>query len=203
MPIRLNQQEGGADRKTVELTDERARVVRAQQGDQRAFEALFRDHHVRVYNLVTYLVGDRTQAEDVTQQAFVRAWQELPRLREPEAFAGWLNRIARNLAWDYIRSPVAREQAEGLADDEGAHQPAEVAEAPDAPLVEKERDERVHAAIASLPEHHREVVAMHHLEGTPVQDVAAKLGVPQGTVLSRLARARDALRRKLAPYVEQ
>jgi RNA polymerase sigma-70 factor (ECF subfamily) len=187
----------------LKLTDERARVVRAQRGDRRAFEGLFRDHHVRVYNLVTYLVGDRTQAEDVTQQAFVRAWEELPRLREPEAFAGWLNRIARNLAWDYVRSPASREQAEGLGGDEREPELDGAEPGADEPLVEKERDERVHSAIASLPEHQREVVVMHHLEGTPVQDVAARLGVPQGTVLSRLARARDALRRKLAPYVER
>lgn len=184
-------------------SDERELVVRAQKGDHKAFEQLFRDHHVRVYNLVTYTVGDRTRAEDVTQQAFVRAWEELPRLREPQAFAGWLGRIARNLAWDHVRSPASREQTGGAADTESAPEPASPEPGPEGPVVEQERDEQVHAAVASLSEHQREVVVMHHLEGTPVQEVAQKLGLPQGTVLSRLARAREALRRKLAPYVEQ
>ena len=184
-------------------SDERELVVRAQTGDQRAFEQLFRDHHVRVYNLVAYTLGDRTQAEDVTQQAFVRAWEELPRLADPQAFTAWLNRIARNLAWDYGRSPAAREETDGLTDEKENQQADSSGARPEASLVARERDDRVHAAIASLPDHQREVVVMHHLEGRPVQEVAGELKVPQGTVLSRLARAREALRRKLAPYVEQ
>jgi RNA polymerase sigma-70 factor (ECF subfamily) len=177
-------------------------VARAKAGDVRAFEALFRDHHVRVYNLVYSILGDRAEAEDVTQRAFVRAWEELPRLRDPAAFAGWLNRIAANLARDVGRSPAARTTApddpEPLMERMG-----DAAGAPDEGLLAEERQAHVHRAIGALPEHQREVVIMHHLQGVPVQEVAEQLGLAQGTVLSRLARGREALRRRLAPHVEQ
>ena len=183
--------------------DEQTLVVQACEGDAAAFEQLFRTHHVRVYNLVRYVLGDGSEAEDVTQQAFVRAWEELPRIKETGAFAGWLNRIAVNLARDLGRSPARREQSGGGAADEAAATIHNGGPAPEERLAGAERDEAVHEAIASLPEYHREVVLMHHIEGAPVRDVAQKLGVPVGTVLSRLARARDTLRRRLTPYVEQ
>jgi RNA polymerase sigma-70 factor (ECF subfamily) len=186
----------------VKPADESRLVERAQQGDARAFEGLFRAHQVRVHNLVRYIVGDPLQAEDVTQRAFVRAWEELPRLRDAGAFTSWLNRIAANLAKDEVRVRGGRR-----ADDQGAPSelegvPDETPAAPEA-LLTAEQAAEVHRAIGTLPEHQREVVLMHHLEGLPVQDVADRLGLALGTVLSRLARGREALRRELAPYVER
>lgn len=177
-------------------------VARAKAGDAHAFERLFREHHVRVYNLVYSILGDRAEAEDVTQRAFVKAWEELPRLRDVGAFAGWLNRIAANLARDVARSPAVR--AASADDPEPVmDRMADASGAPDEGLLAEEREAHVHRAIGALPEHQREVVIMHHLQGTPVQEVAEQLGIAPGTVLSRLARGREALRRKLAPYVEQ
>jgi len=181
--------------------DERALVARAQQGDREAFAQLLRDHHLRVYNLAAYIVGDRTEAEDVTQQAFVRAWEELPRLRDPQAFTAWVNRIARNLARDRAREGGARARFEGPQPDPPETGNAE-ARGPEESLVVREREQDIHRAVATLSEAHQEVVVMHHLEGKPVVEIAQQLGVPLGTVLSRLARARAALRRKLAPHVE-
>ncbi len=185
----------------LNTADERARVVRAREGDREAFAQLFRDHHVRVYNLVTYLTGDRTEAEDVTQSTFVRAWEELPRLRDPQAFTAWLNRIARNLAADRVRAKGMRARMES-ARPEDLDAGVPVGPQAEQYAAAKEREERVHAAVASLPDPHQEVVVMHHLEGAPVQEVAERLRIPVGTVLSRLARARAALRRRLAPYVD-
>jgi len=176
-------------------SDSTAVVARAKAGDVQAFETLFRDHHVRVHNLAYSILGDRTEAEDVTQRAFVKAWEELPRLREVAAFAGWLNRIAANLARDVARSRAARKVPANHSEPTG--------DKADQGLLAEERDAQVHRAIGSLPEHQREVVIMYHLQGVPVQEVAEQLGIAQGTVLSRLARGREALRRKLAPYVEQ
>ena len=177
-------------------------VARARAGEAQAFERLYRDHHVRVYNLVYHVLGDRADAEDVTQRAFVKAWEELPRLRDAGAFPSWLNRIAVNLARDVIRSPAAR--ATSRDDPEPVLERAEgVSGAPANGVLAQERDAEVQRAIGSLPEHQREVVVMHHLEGMPVQEVAEQLGLALGTVLSRLARGRETLRRKLAPYVEQ
>jgi len=99
------------------------------------------------------------------------------------------------------RSPAVRtasaEDSPSLLDRVEAAVPA-----PDAGVLAGERDAEVHRAIGTLPEHQREVIVMHHLQGTPVQEVAEQLSLALGTVLSRLARGREALRRKLAPYVE-
>jgi RNA polymerase sigma-70 factor (ECF subfamily) len=180
--------------RAAETPDDQALVARAREGDDEAFARLFRSHHVRVYNLARYLVRDATEAEDVTQAAFIRAWHELPKLRDPGAFAAWINRIAHRLAADRARADTTRPGAAGMVGEE--------ASGPAASVLQAEREQQVHRAIASLPEHHREAVVMHHLEGAPVEEVAEKLGVPLGTVLSRLSRARAALRRKLAGYVE-
>jgi RNA polymerase sigma factor (sigma-70 family) len=190
---------GESELKPSEAT---AVVARAQAGEAQAFERLFRDHHVRVYNLVYHVLRDRAEAEDVTQRAFVRAWEELPRLRDAGAFPSWLNRIAVNLARDAARSPAAR-TASGEDPEPVLERAADGSAAPSDDLLAQERDAEVHRAIGSLPDHQREVVVMHHLQGTPVQEVAQQLGLALGTVLSRLARGREALRRKLAPYVEQ
>ncbi len=180
--------------------DERGLVVRAREGDRDAFARLFREHQVRVYNLVVYLLGDPTEAEDVTQRAFVRAWEELPRLRDPQAFTAWLNRVARNLASDRARAGAARARAQAAGATPSDDGP--VATPPEEVVAQREQGERVHQAVASLASPHQEVVVMHHFEGTPVQEVAERLGLPLGTVLSRLARARAALRRKLGAYME-
>jgi RNA polymerase sigma-70 factor, ECF subfamily len=178
--------------------NERALVMQAREGDRDAFAQLFRAHQLRVYNLVRYAAADATEAEDITQAAFVRAWEELPRLRDPQAFTAWLNRIARNVATDRARALGARGREETSSAEPTGPNPAE----PEGSLVRQEHSEVVHKAIASLSEPHQEVVLMHHLQDLPVQEVAERLDVPVGTVLSRLARARAALRRKLAPYVE-
>lgn len=176
-------------------------MARAKAGDRQAFERLFREHHVRVYNLAYYIVGDREEAEDITQRAFVKAWEELPRLHHVRAFAAWLNRIAANIAHDVVRARAARAEVsdDGHANSRNHYNGADV----NSNLLAQERSAQVHRAISSLPEHQREVVVMHHLQNMSVQEIADGLGIAPGTVLSRLARGREALRRKLAPYLGQ
>jgi RNA polymerase sigma-70 factor (ECF subfamily) len=172
-------------------------VERARSGDVRAFEELYRRHGARVYSLARRLTGSQDDAADVTQHTFVKAWGRLKSLRSPEAFAGWLHRIALNA----VRDRAKRPQEVPIAD----AAEASLGEATEDAADEASRGElrrKVEAAVQSLPEKHREVVVMHHVEGLDVMEVAEALGVPKGTVLSRLARARDTLRRKLSSYVE-
>ena len=176
----------------------RAQAVRAAQaGDQRAFESLFRAHRDGLYSLVLHFMRDPERAADVTQDAFVRAWEQLPKLREPEAFGGWLRSMAMNLVRDHYRR---------ARDTQPLDEDAPIAgDGPDPPALaeQSEHDRAVREAVLALPEHQRTVVAMHHLEGIPVRDIVDALGIPKGTVVSRLARGREALRRRLAPYIDR
>ncbi len=171
-------------------------VKAAQAGDERAFESLFRAYQDSVYSLAMHFARDPELAADITQDAFVRAWEELPNLREPAAFEGWLKTMARNLVRDHFR---ARREEDPLDEDDpvrgGDPGPEQV-------VAQRDRDESVREAILGLPEHQRSVVAMHYLESRSVMEIAEALDLPKGTVVSRLSRGRENLRRRLAPYID-
>ena len=172
-------------------------VEAARAGDQKAFEALFHAHKDAVYSLVLHFARDPEVAADVTQDTFVRAWEQLPRLRAPEAFGGWLRAMAMNLVRDHFRH---------AHDTDPLDEAVLVAGDDDPPERVAEQAERAHIlreAILALPDHQRVILAMYHLEGMTVGDIVAALGLPKGTVVSRLARGRETLRRRLAPYIEE
>lgn len=171
-------------------------VRAAAGGDERAFEDLFHAYQDAMYSLVMHFVGDRELAADLTQDAFVRAWERLPSLREPEAFGGWLLSLVVNMVRDHFRR---LRETEPL-DDELTVSDGEPDFAESMSVTERER--KVRQAVLALPEHQRTPVVMYHLEGRPVDEVAQALGVPKNTVVSRLSRGREALRRRLAAYLE-
>jgi RNA polymerase sigma-70 factor, ECF subfamily len=169
-------------------------VQAARGGSLEAFEQLFRTHERKIYGLALHMLQDQGAAEDVLQDTFLRAWDNLGRLRHEKAFSGWLRRIALNLIWDRIRSkaPVLElelESAERVPDPEPAAEGV-IQSAGTARLVQE--------AVMRLPEHQRIVVALYYWEDMPVNEIAATLGIARGTVISRLARGRDTLRRRLS-----
>ncbi|MBP8952100.1 MAG: sigma-70 family RNA polymerase sigma factor [Armatimonadetes bacterium] len=175
--------------------NEQELVRRAKQGDENAFGSLFRQYQDTMYRLALHFTGSADAAADVTQETFVKAWEKLPGLRNDRAFGGWLRSILLNFARDALRSapPETRIEddprgAEGVADD-GARTAEDVAQ--------RDSDAAVRRAVMSLPEHQRTVVLMHHLEGMSVEEIMDALGLKKGTVISRLARGRDLLKRKL------
>jgi RNA polymerase sigma-70 factor (ECF subfamily) len=171
-------------------------VEAAQAGDERAFEALFRANRDSLYSLAMHFLHDADVAADVTQEAFVRAWEQLPRLRDPGAFGGWLRAMAMNLVRDHFRRYRPQDELDESdpppGDDPG----------PEETLVDDERDRSVREAVLSLPEHQRTIVTMHYLEGRSVAEIMSALGLAKGTVVSRLSRGRENLRRRLAPYID-
>ena len=178
-------------------------VERAQKGDRAAFSRLFNQYVRLIFSIIRHMVRNDDIAEDLTQDTFVKAWDGLPGLEEPKAFGGWLRTIATNVTRDYIRGKKDTEPLEDNTDDDPPKQWAHSGPGPDAVVESEETQDSVRDAILRLSEHQRIVVTMHHLEGKPVADIADELDVPVGTVLSRLARGRDALKRMLAPYVEE
>ncbi len=174
--------------------DERDLITRSCAGDLEAFESLVRAHQDRIYNLAYRLTGNREDATDAAQEAFIRAYRALPRFRRDAAFSTWLYRIATNAALDLVRRRPAVPPVELTAD----------YRAPDNPEVEAQRREthrRIHAALGHLPPEYRAAVVLRDLQGLDYEEIAHILQVPIGTVRSRLSRGRGALRAELTDLV--
>lgn len=183
-------------------------VRRAQAGDLQAFEQLFDQYQRGIYNVIYQMVRSEADAADLTQDVFVRAWKALPRLDAPEAFTSWIYRIATNLSRNWIRDNTrvrkeSLDQPIGDDDDGGTREIADTRGNP-AELVQTQAvQDVVRNAISGLSDDHRTVVTLHHLEGMPVEEIAKVMHCSVGTVKSRLSRARDALKRKLAGFIER
>jgi RNA polymerase sigma-70 factor, ECF subfamily len=182
-------------------------VRRAQEGDVRAFEQLFQQYHRGIYNTIYQMTHNDADAADLTQEVFVRAYRALPRLQTPEAFTSWLYRIAVNLSRNWLRDRgrvrIESLEVPGEEGEEGStREIADPSGDPAALAQTRDMQERVQKAIAGLSPDHRQVVMLHHIEGMPVEEIARVMGCSIGTVKSRLSRARENLKRKLAGYVE-
>jgi RNA polymerase sigma-70 factor (ECF subfamily) len=182
-------------------------LQRAKEGDRKAFEEIYQLYHRRIYNAAYGMLGDPDDAQDVTQDVFIRLHDALPTLRADEAFSTYIYRIALNLCRDRARRKKrVRFQSMDTprASDDGDVEPMEFPDAgklPEETLTGDELQRRVREAVLTLSEDHRAVIVMHHFQGMEVNDIARILGVPSGTVKSRLARGRDQLHRKLRTYL--
>ena len=174
------------------VDDERAQVAAAARGDVRAFESLYRRHAGRVHGVIARLVGGHgARAEDLTQEAFVRAWQALPAFRFESAFSTWLHRLAVNTALMELRT---RRSRPALDDDDSAFEfigSADSAGHVTALSMDLQR------AVASLPPRARAVLVLYDIEGWKHEEIAAELGMAVGTSKAQLHRARGLLRARL------
>jgi RNA polymerase sigma-70 factor (ECF subfamily) len=182
-------------------------VARARAGDAEAFRQIFDACHERIYNYIWQMVRDDDLTADLTQETFIRVYRSLPELRDARAFHAWLYRIAANIVRDErkrARLPTVSldELVEGKEGEAAEREFADWSDNPERKLVQQELSQAVDCAVASLSPEHREVIVLHHLRGLEVRDVARVLQIAEGTVKSRLGRARAILRRKLAPLVE-
>ena len=181
-------------------------VEQAVSGDLDAFRVLFERHQRRIYSAVYAVVGRAADAEDITQDAFVKAYRALGSLREGQAFLSWLYRIALNLGPNHVGDRRAGLWQARDVEGEWGYDTIErqvADESPDpATLVEsQEVRDVVRDAIRELSPAHQEVIVLHHLQGIPVEEIARIAGCSVGTVKSRLSRGREVLKRKLRGYV--
>lgn len=179
-------------------------VERVRAGDVDAFGELYQHTHRRIHQYIRQMVPTTGDAEDLMQEVYLRAWSGLKQLQANEAFWVWLHRIARNAVLDWKkRKQVSTVSLESTFtdDEDGETEPVEVADWSENP-EQIALSEAMQEAVRSLPENHREVVTMYYLEDMGISEVAKVLGVPKNTVLSRLARARETLRRKLGYLVD-
>ncbi len=171
-------------------------VVKAQRGDEDAFEQLVRAHQRYVFNLAYRVLGDYREAEDVAQETFVRAWRGLPSFRAESRFTTWLYRIARNVCLNRLpRLQAELTQTELLGETLASpgQTPADVFDA-------KERRAFVHAELARLPEKYRLVLTLRYLQDLSYAEIADVLNLPLGTVKTHLHRGREALAARLAAW---
>lgn len=177
--------------------DEALLLARARGGDVGAFEALVRLHQRRVYGVALRIVRTHDVADDVAQEAFLRAWRNLDRFDLGRPFAPWICRIAANLALNHVRSPRGREETpledhpEARASDPG----------PLAVVLDAEARRVLDEAVCGLPLEQRAVFVLRASEEMSYGEIAEALGISPGTVMSRLFRARRRLARALAPYL--
>ncbi len=165
-------------------------VQRCQQGDSVSFRWLYRRHQDRVRSILFQLCG-ATHLDDLVQDVFLRAWKGLPKFRQSAKFSTWLYRIAWNVASDQRRHYAqSRTQLQTLAKVSPLYQN-------DPDVMRLHYQEVLHQALDRLSPEHRAVVILHDLEEQPQKEIAAILGIPVGTVKSRLHHARAAIRQYL------
>ena len=185
----------GSRLSSTEISDSEL-VAKARSGDRPAFEALVARYSRRVFGLAFKWMKNREDAEEITQIAFVRAWQGLPNFLGGEEFRGWLFRIAVHAATDELRSRKRRKSVplDDVSELElGSTSPDET----DLGLDARDLAERLDTALGLLREEYRLVLLLRAREEMSYDEIAATLGIPIGTVMSRLARARGQLRNLL------
>ncbi len=182
-------------------------VERVQSGDQEAFGLLVSKYQRKLLRLVMRFVRDSAEAEDVTQEAFIKAYRALPGFRGESAFYTWLYRIGVNTAKNWLvargrRMPTVSEIAtddttdisdSGLLRDDAT---------PEQIMMSKQIGETVNAAMDALPEDLRTAIALREIEGLSYEEIAQVMDCPIGTVRSRIFRAREAIAGKLRPLLD-
>ena len=191
----------------VERDVDQKLVVRVQKGDKSAFDLLVRKYQHRIAKLVSRFVSDRSEVEDVTQEAFIKAYRAIGGFRGDSAFYTWLYRIAINTAKNYLVSQGRRPQVSGMETEE-----AELTEAgsglretntPERHLLADEIARTVERAMENLPEDLRTAIVLREIDGLSYEEIATVMDCPIGTVRSRIFRAREAIDTELKPLLQE
>ena len=186
---------------------DRQLVERAQAGDKRAFNLLVEKYQRKLARLLSRFIRDPAEVEDVTHEAFIKAYRALPAFRGDSAFYTWLYRIGINTAKNYLmamgrRAPtsteIEAEEAEGFEEGEQLRD----INTPESLLLSGEIAETVNSTIEKLPEELRTAIQMREIEGMSYEDIAKAMDCPIGTVRSRIFRAREAIAEQLKPLLD-
>ena len=181
-------------------------VERAQRGDKHAFELLVSKYQRKLARLLLRFIRDSTEVEDVTQEAFIKAYRALPSFRGDSAFYTWLYRIGINTAKNYLvamgrRAPttteIDTEEAEGFEDGDQLRD----LNTPENEMMSRQVAETVNQTLEELPEELRTAITLREIEGLSYEEIAVVMNCPIGTVRSRIFRAREAIAAELRPQL--
>jgi RNA polymerase sigma-70 factor (ECF subfamily) len=192
-------------------TDDFTLVQRVRTGDQRAFKLLVERYQRKVYGVALGMLKDKEEARDIAQEAFIKVYRYVEYFKGDASFYTWLYRITVNICIDSMRRKGSKGN-EHLEFDESLQ--LDTAEAnlgalgtrlgtnPQKSALRRELAERITAAIAQIPEAHRQILLLREVEGMSYEDIARTLEIPKGTVMSRLFHARLKMQKILGEYVE-
>jgi RNA polymerase sigma-70 factor (ECF subfamily) len=190
----------------MSLEEDQQLVERVQRGDKRAFDLLVLKYQHKILSLVTRFVRDPHEAQDVAQEAFIKAYRALPNFRGESAFYTWLYRIAINTAKNQLASRNRKpREVDGSFEDiefyEGEHALKDI-DSPERLLLRDEIEATVNRSIQQLPEDLRMALTLREFEGLSYEDIAEVMQCPVGTVRSRIFRAREAVDKALQPLLQ-
>ncbi len=184
------------------LDPDRPLVTEAAAGSREAFDELVRRHQARIFNLARALAGEDGEAEDLAQDAFIRAWRAIGRFRGESTFRTWLYRVALNVIHSHLARRSRRRIVWGWWDATHTPEPRSPKSERGADLeADVARRDAIDRALATLPPALRSAVTLRDIEGLEYKEIADLLGVPIGTVMSRIFRARSRLRPLLEPLI--
>jgi RNA polymerase sigma-70 factor (ECF subfamily) len=188
-----------------ENNNDKELVKKAQKGDKVAFDTLVTKYHLKVVNLVMRFVKDRDDAQDVAQEAFIKAYRGLKNFRGDSAFYTWLYRIAINSAKNYLVSQSRKTPtyAVDIADAEHIESATALKEyaTPEGNMLTSEIEATVYRAIKELPDDLKTAITLRELEGMTYDEIALVMECPIGTVRSRIFRARESIDKHLKPLL--
>lgn len=186
---------------------DRLLVERVQAGDKQAFGLLVTKYQRKLARLVSRMVRDSAEVEDIVQDSFIRAYRALPSFRNESAFYTWLYRIGVNTAKNWLVTHGRRAQLTSTTDDDESESYTEPEllrnyETPERLLMTKQIGQTVNSVVESLPEDLRTALTLREIEGLSYEEIADVMDCPIGTVRSRIFRARDAIALKLRPLLD-
>ena len=181
-------------------------VERVRQGDQQAFGILVEKYHRKLLRLLSRMVRDQHEIEDIAQEAFIKAYRALPQFRGDAAFYTWLYRIAVNTAKNYLASRgrgmhTISDQAMNDDDEPDERLVAQDIGNPETELLSKQVAIAINQAVDDLPQELRQAITLREIEGLSYEEIAETMACPIGTVRSRIFRAREAIATKLRPIL--
>jgi RNA polymerase sigma-70 factor (ECF subfamily) len=181
-------------------------VARVQRGDKQAFDLLVLKYQRKIMRLLSRMIRDPSEIEDVAQESFIKAYRALPQFRGESAFYTWLYRIAINTARNWLAqnnrrpsTPSAQENEDGETFD--ATDNLTDSSNPESEMASRQIAETVNKAMNDLPEDLRNAIVMREIDGMSYEDIAESMSCPIGTVRSRIFRAREAIAIKLRPLL--